>query len=64
LSVQAPSPGYIRMRLSAAAAICDHRWLGGMLTNWRTTPPAVLELDRLERMRERGDFARLTKKKH
>jgi len=39
-----------------------NRWLGGMLTNWRTVRQRVIELDRLERMRERGDFARLTKK--
>ncbi len=38
------------------------RWLGGMLTNWRTIRQRVNELDRLERMRERGDFERLTKK--
>jgi small subunit ribosomal protein S2 len=38
------------------------RWLGGMLTNWRTIRQRVNELERLERMRDRGDFARLTKK--
>jgi small subunit ribosomal protein S2 len=38
------------------------RWLGGMLTNWRTIRARINELERLERMRERGDFARLTKK--
>lgn len=38
------------------------RWLGGMLTNWRTIRQRVNELERLERMRERGDFARITKK--
>lgn len=38
------------------------RWLGGMLTNWRTIRQRVNELDRLEKMRERGDFERLTKK--
>jgi small subunit ribosomal protein S2 len=38
------------------------RWLGGMLTNWRTMRQRVNELDRLERMRERGDFERITKK--
>lgn len=38
------------------------RWLGGMLTNWSTMRQRVNELDRLERMRERGDFERLTKK--
>jgi small subunit ribosomal protein S2 len=38
------------------------RWLGGMLTNWRTIRQRVNELERLERMRDRGDFQRLTKK--
>lgn len=38
------------------------RWLGGMLTNWRTIRARVNELERLERMRERGDFGRVTKK--
>jgi small subunit ribosomal protein S2 len=39
-----------------------NRWLGGMLTNWRTIRQRINELDRLERMRDRGDFTRLTKK--
>jgi len=38
------------------------RWLGGMLTNWITMRQRVNELDRLERMREKGEFERLTKK--
>jgi small subunit ribosomal protein S2 len=38
------------------------RWLGGMLTNWRTIRDRINELDRLERMRDRGDFERITKK--
>lgn len=38
------------------------RWLGGMLTNWRTIRQRVNELERLERMRDRGEFERLTKK--
>lgn len=38
------------------------RWLGGMLTNWRTIRERINELERLERMRDRGDFERLTKK--
>jgi small subunit ribosomal protein S2 len=38
------------------------RWLGGMLTNWRTIRQRINELDGLERMRDRGDFERLTKK--
>ncbi len=38
------------------------RWLGGMLTNWRTIRARINELERLERMRDRGDFGRITKK--
>jgi small subunit ribosomal protein S2 len=38
------------------------RWLGGMLTNWRTIRQRINELDGLERMRDKGDFERLTKK--
>ncbi|MES0359679.1 MAG: 30S ribosomal protein S2 [Anaerolineales bacterium] len=38
------------------------RWLGGMLTNWRTIRERVNELDRLERMRDGGEFSRITKK--
>jgi small subunit ribosomal protein S2 len=38
------------------------RWLGGMLTNWRTIRQRVNELERLERMRDKGDFERLPKK--
>jgi small subunit ribosomal protein S2 len=38
------------------------RWLGGTLTNWRTIRQRINELDRLERMRDSGDFGRITKK--
>jgi small subunit ribosomal protein S2 len=38
------------------------RWLGGMLTNWRTIRARVNEMERLERMRDKGDFERITKK--
>lgn len=38
------------------------RWLGGMLTNWQTMRQRINELERLERMRERGDFERITKR--
>jgi small subunit ribosomal protein S2 len=38
------------------------RWLGGMLTNWRTMRQRVNELERLERMRDKGEFERITKK--
>ncbi len=38
------------------------RWLGGTLTNWSTIRQRINELERLERMRARGDFSKLTKK--
>jgi small subunit ribosomal protein S2 len=38
------------------------RWLGGMLTNWVTMRQRINELDRLERMREKGELEGLTKK--
>ena len=39
-----------------------NRWLGGMLTNWKTIQQRIRELELLERMRDNGDFERLTKK--
>ena len=39
-----------------------NRWLGGMLTNWRTIRGRVNELERLERMRTTGEITRYTKK--
>ena len=38
------------------------RWLGGMLTNWRTIRERINELERIERLKERGDFDKLKKK--
>ncbi|MBN1537643.1 MAG: 30S ribosomal protein S2 [Anaerolineales bacterium] len=38
------------------------RWLGGMLTNWRTMRQRINELERMERMRDKGEFEHLTKK--
>jgi small subunit ribosomal protein S2 len=38
------------------------RWLGGMLTNWFTMRQRINELDRLERMKEKGEFELITKK--
>jgi small subunit ribosomal protein S2 len=38
------------------------RWLGGTLTNWVTIRQRINELERLERMRDRGDFSKLTKR--
>jgi small subunit ribosomal protein S2 len=38
------------------------RWLGGMLTNWRTIRARINELERLERMRDTNNFGNVTKK--
>ena len=46
----------------AGVPYVTNRWLGGMLTNWRTIRQRINELERLERMRDRGDFQRITKK--
>ena len=48
--------------MRAGMPYVTNRWLGGMLTNWRTIRQRINELDRLERMRDRGDFERITKK--
>jgi len=39
-----------------------HRWLGGIMTNWTTMRQRVNELNRLERMRDHGEFDTLIKK--
>ncbi len=39
-----------------------HRWLGGMLTNWRTIKQSIDRLKAIEKMREDDTFSRLTKK--
>ncbi len=40
----------------------NHRWLGGMLTNWKTVKQSIKRLKELETMSEDGSFDRLTKK--
>ena len=40
----------------------SHRWLGGMLTNFRTIKASVKRLRQLEEMSEDGSFERLVKK--
>ena len=40
----------------------DQRWLGGMLTNYRTVRQSVNRLLQLESDRDRGAFSRLTKR--
>jgi small subunit ribosomal protein S2 len=38
------------------------RWMGGLLTNWVTFFQRIMELDRMEKMRDTGEILRLTKK--
>lgn len=40
----------------------DHRWLGGMLTNYKTIRQSIRRLKDLEATRDAGGFDRLTKK--
>ena len=40
----------------------DHRWLGGMLTNWKTVRQSIKRLKDLETQSQDGTFYKLTKK--
>ena len=40
----------------------NHRWLGGMLTNWKTVKQSIKRLKDLETMSQDGTFERLSKK--
>ena len=40
----------------------DHRWLGGMLTNWKTVRQSIKRLKDLETQSQDGTFDKLTKK--
>ena len=40
----------------------DHRWLGGMLTNWKTLRQSINRLKDLQTQSQDGTFAKLTKR--
>ncbi|WGS66316.1 30S ribosomal protein S2 [Enterobacteriaceae bacterium ET-AT1-13] len=40
----------------------NHRWLGGMLTNWKTVKNSILKLNNLEIQLQNGILDKLTKK--
>ena len=42
----------------------NERWLGGMLTNWKTIQSRIDRLKKIERMQEDGTFDVLPKKEH
>ena len=53
--------------VKAAALDCQqyyvhHRWLGGMLTNWKTVRQSIKRLKDLETQSQDGTFDKLTKK--
>lgn len=53
--------------VKAAAESCDqyyvnNRWLGGMLTNWKTVRQSIKRLKELEAQSSDGTFEKLTKK--
>jgi len=54
-------------KVGPAATSCgqfyvDHRWLGGMLTNWKTVRQSIKRLKELEAQTQDGTFDKLTKK--
>ncbi len=56
-----------REAIREAAQACkmpyvNHRWLGGMLTNFKTVKQSIRRLKDLEKMIENGDMERLSKK--
>lgn len=40
----------------------DHRWLGGMLTNWKTVRQSIFRLKEVKEMYEKGAFESMIKK--
>ena len=40
----------------------QHRWLGGMLTNWSTVKASISKLRRIEKMSQDGTYESMTKK--
>ncbi|MBW8190895.1 30S ribosomal protein S2 [Neiella marina] len=48
--------------VSAGQFYVNHRWLGGMLTNWKTVRQSIKRLKDLEAQSQDGTFEKLTKK--
>ncbi len=48
--------------LRSGMPFVNHRWLGGMLTNWKTIRQSIKRLKDLEQQAQDGTFAKLTKK--
>lgn len=48
--------------VSCGANYVTSRWLGGMLTNYKTVAQSIDKIRKVEKMKETGDFGLLTKK--
>jgi small subunit ribosomal protein S2 len=48
--------------LRCGAPYVDHRWLGGMLTNFKTVKQSIKRLREMEQMAQDGSFERMAKK--
>lgn len=48
--------------IRAGQPYVNHRWLGGMLTNWKTIRQSIRRLKELEAQSQDGTFDKLTKK--
>jgi small subunit ribosomal protein S2 len=48
--------------IRADSAYVNHRWLGGMLTNFKTVKQSIKRLNELEKMLEDGSMEKITKK--
>ncbi|MGH8631662.1 MAG: 30S ribosomal protein S2 [Burkholderiales bacterium] len=48
--------------LRCAMPFVDHRWLGGMLTNFKTVKQSIKRLKEMEQMAQDGSLERLSKK--
>lgn len=56
------SPIVSSIARSCGAFYVTHRWLGGMLTNYKTIALSIDKIRKVEKMKESGDFGLLTKK--
>jgi len=56
------SPNFTVSNGSATAHYVNHRWLGGLLTNWSTMKVCIERLNLLENQEENGEFEKLAKK--
>lgn len=52
----------LRVARSCDSFYVNHRWLGGMLTNWKTIKRSLLTLQELEAQESSGAFQKLPKK--